>query len=55
MKSGKKCAITLFDDIRQRGSMEKIISNREQVEESNKVKEMIGAFLIDDWKSETHK
>ena len=54
MKSDKQFASTLSDNIRQRGAMNKLISDRAQVEISNKVKEALRALFADDWQSEVH-
>lgn len=51
MKSDEQFVATLSDNIRQRGAMSKLISDRAQVEISNKVKEVLCALFIDDWKS----
>ena len=55
VKSDNQFASMFPDNIRQWGSMDKIISDRAQVEISNKVKEMLCALFIGDWKSEPHK
>ena len=51
MKSDKQFTATLFDIIRQRGAMNKLISNRAQVEIGNKAKEVSRALFIDNWHS----
>ena len=35
--------------------MDNLISDRNQTEIINKVKDMLRVLLIDDWKSDTHK
>lgn len=47
MKSDKQFAATLSDNIRQRGAINKLISDRAQVKISNKVKEALRALFID--------
>ena len=45
---------TLDDIIRQRGAMEKLISDSAQTEKSREVKEILRAYCIQDWQSEAH-
>jgi len=54
MKSDKQFVDTLEDNIRKRGAMDKLISDSAQVEISNKVKDFLRAYCIDDWQSEPH-
>ena len=54
MKTDKEFINTLEDQIRKRGAMDKLISDRAQVEISEKVRDILGAYLIDDWQSEPH-
>ena len=54
MKSDKEFVNTLWDEIRKRGAMDKLVSDRAQVEISNKVKEVLRYLVIDDWQSEPH-
>ena len=54
MKTEKQFVNTLEDNIRNRGAMDKLISDRAQVEISNKAKEILRAYCIDDWQSEPH-
>ena len=48
MKSEEEFACTLSDNIRHRGAMGNILSDRSQVEISNKTKDALRALLIDD-------
>ena len=54
MKTDKEFVNTLEDQIRKRGAMDKLISDRAQVEVSDKVRDILRAYLIDDWQSEPH-
>ena len=54
MKSDKEFVNTLQDNIRKRGAMQKLISDRAQVEISNKVLDIMRNFIIDDWQSEPY-
>jgi len=49
MKSDKQFVDTLEDNIHKRGAMDKLISDSAQVEISNKVKDFLHAYCIDDW------
>jgi hypothetical protein len=55
MKSEKQFVNTLEDNIRRRGALMKLISDRAQVEISNKVKDILHALFISDWQSEPHQ
>ena len=55
MKSEKQFVNTLEDNVRERGAMSQLISDRAQVEISNKVKTILCALLIQDWQSEPGK
>ena len=55
MKSDAEFVVCLNDEIRKRGAMDKIITNRAQAEVSNKVKDVIRAYMIDDWQTEPHQ
>jgi hypothetical protein len=55
MKSDKQFVNTLEDNIRRRGAPTKLISDRAQVEISNKVKDILRALCISDWQSEPHQ
>ena len=52
MKSDKEFVSTLEDNIRNRGAMDKLISDRAQVEISNKVLDNLRNYVIEDWQSE---
>ena len=54
MKTDKKFVNTLEDYIRKRGDMDKLISNSAQSDVSNRVKDILRALFINDWKSELH-
>ena len=54
MKSDKQFVDMLEDNIHKRGAMDKLISDSAQVEISNKVKDFLHAYCIDDWQSEPH-
>ena len=54
MKSDKEFVYTLQDNIRKRGAMEKLISDRAQTEISNKVLDILRNYMIDDWQSEPY-
>jgi len=45
---------TLEDNIRQRGTMDKLISDGAQAELSNRAKDVLRSLCIDDWHSEAH-
>ena len=55
MKSDKQFVNTLEDNIRQRGAMDKLLSDRAQVEISKKVLDILRALYIGDWQSEPHR
>ena len=50
----KKIVNTLEDNIRKRGAIDKLISDRSQVEISNRVLNIIRGYVIDSWQSEPH-
>ncbi|EEC42961.1 predicted protein [Phaeodactylum tricornutum CCAP 1055/1] len=52
MKTDKEFVNTLEDHIRYRGAMDKLISDRAQVEISKKVTDITRAYNIDQWQSE---
>ena len=54
MKSEKQFVNTLEDNIRRRGAMSKLISDRAQSEISNKAKDFLRALFIVEWQSEPH-
>ena len=55
IKRDKQFVNTLEDNIRQRGAPNKLISDRAQVEISNKVLQILRALCIGDWQSEPHQ
>ena len=54
IKKDSQFVNTLEDNIRERGAMLKLISDRAQVEISEKVKTILRALLIKEWQSEPH-
>jgi hypothetical protein len=54
MKSDKEFINSLEDNIRKRGAMDKLISDRAMAEIGNKIKDILRALHIDDWQSEPH-
>ena len=46
---------TLQDNVRKRGAMNKLVSDRAQAEISSAVKDYMRWLLIDDWQSEPHR
>ena len=46
---------TLQDNVRKRGAMNKLVSDRAQAEVSNAVKDYLRWLVIDDWQSEPHR
>src|SRR5687768_6374514 len=55
MKTDKQFVNVLLDNIRRRGAMTKLISDRAQVEISNKVQDILRNLMIADWQSEPHQ
>jgi hypothetical protein len=55
MKTESQFVNTLEDNIRRRGAPNKLISDRAQVEISNKVKDILRNLHILDWQSEPHQ
>ena len=55
MKTDKQFVNVLLDNIRHRGAMTKLISDRAQVEISNKVQDILRNFMIADWQSTPHQ
>jgi hypothetical protein len=55
MKTDKQFVNTLEDNIRERGAMSKLISDRAQAEISNKVVDILRALFISSWQSEPHQ
>jgi hypothetical protein len=54
MKTDKQFVNTLEDQIRDRGAPTRLISDRAQVEISNKVQDILRALFIGSWQSEPH-
>ena len=54
IKTEKQFVNTLLDEIRKRGAMDKLISNRAQVEVSKRALEILRSYCIDNWQSEPH-
>ena len=55
MKTDQQFVNTLEDNIRRRGAPTKLISDRAQVQISNKVKDILRVLCISDWQSEAHQ
>ena len=54
IKTEKQFVNTLEDNICKRGAMDKLISDRAQVEISGRVQDILRHFFIDSWQSEPH-
>ena len=54
VKTEKQFVNTLEDNIRERGAMDKLVSDRAQVEISNRVLSILRGYVIDSWQSEPH-
>ena len=54
MKTNSQFVNTLEDNIHEWGAMDKLLSDRAQVEVSNHAKEILRYYCIDDWQSEPH-
>ena len=54
MKHDKEFVNTLEENIRKRGAMDKLVSDRAPVEISKRVHDILRALFIDDWQSEPH-
>ena len=54
IKTEKQFFNTLEDNIQKRGAIDKLISNRAQVEISNRVLSILRGYTIDSWQSEPH-
>ena len=54
LKTEKAFVNTLEDNICKRGAMDKLISDRAQVEISNRAHDILRALCIEDWQSEPH-
>lgn len=55
MNNDKQFVNKLEDNVRQRGAMNKLISDRSQVEISKRVLDILRALFIGDWQSEPHQ
>src|SRR6478609_2890816 len=55
LKSDRQFVNVLQDNIRRWGAMSKLISDRAQVEISNKVQDILRNYIIQDWQSEPHQ
>ena len=55
MKTDKQFVNVLPDNIRRRGAMSKLISDRAQVKINNKVQNILWNYIIKDWQSEPHQ
>ena len=53
--SDKDFASTLMDEVRKYGAMDKLVSDNAKAEISERVKDILRTFLIDDWQSEPYK
>jgi len=54
LKSGKQFVNSLQDNIRQRGAMDRLLSDRAQVEIGSRVVDILRAYAIGDWQSEPY-
>jgi hypothetical protein len=54
MKTSKQFVNTLLDNIRQRGAMDKLISDSAAVEISQRVLDVLRHLMIDSWQSEPY-
>ena len=54
MKTDKQFVNTLLDNIRTRGAPTKLISDRAQLQTSNKVKDILRYYMVGDWQSEPY-
>jgi hypothetical protein len=55
IKTDKQFVNTLEDNIRERGAPNKLISDRAQVEISEKVQDILRTLFIGSWQSEPHQ
>ena len=55
MKSEKEFVQTLTDTIRHRGAMDMLISDRGEAEISNRVKDILRMYVIEDFQSEPYQ
>ena len=54
MKTSKQFVNTLEDNIRERGAMNRLVSDSAEVEISVKVKDILRTLIIDSWQSEPY-
>ena len=54
LQTEKQFVNTLQENIRKRGAMDKLITDRAQSEISTKVKDILRHYIISDWQSEPH-
>ena len=54
MKTSKQFVNTLEDNIRERGAMNRLVSDSAEVEISSKVKDILRTLLITSWQSEAY-
>ena len=54
MKSGKQFVNTLEDNIRQKGAMDKLLSDSAKTEISNKVTDILSVYHISNWHPEPY-
>ena len=55
MRFGKQFVNTLENNIRRGGAMDKLISDSAKTEISHKVKDILRAYIINDWQSEPYR
>ena len=53
MKTDKQFLVKLEDTIRQRGAMDKLITDTAQVDITGRVKDILRAYVIANWSSES--
>ena len=54
MRTDNEFFRTLEGNIRKRGAMDKLVSDRAQVEISHNVRDIMRNYIIDDWQSEPY-
>ena len=55
MKADKQCNNTFEDTIRQRGAMDKLLSDSAEVEITGCVKDILCVYIIGNWSSEIYQ
>ena len=55
MKNDKKIINSFEDIIRQRGSMDRLISDQVQVETSGRFFDLLRTYITESWNSEPHQ